>query len=69
MRTYESGYRYNPRTVKSIWADGSRKTKLDYCERQIKLLYKWFDETENVFFVHSMNIWRERIEHIKQKRL
>jgi len=49
-RTDGSSYRYNPRTVKSIWADGSRKKKLDFCNRQITLLNKWVDETQNPIF-------------------
>lgn len=55
--------------IRSIWAEGTKQEKLDYCKRQINLLAHWFAVTGDFGFRILADNWSVRRDHIKNNKL
>lgn len=51
--------------AESPFAGRDKQAKIDYCNRQIALLTKWFGQTENPFFLSQGARWRNKLAQVQ----
>lgn len=55
--------------AQSPFSGSDKQAKIDYCNRQIKLLVKWISQRLDASFVKHIVEWEKRIEQINDGKL
>lgn len=65
-----SCYEYNKQPIaQSPFSGSDKQAKIDYCRRQINLLKRWWDQTDNVFFHKCAIKWKVKLLQINAGKL
>lgn len=55
--------------AQSPFAGRRKQPKLDYCRRQIKLLGRWLDQTDEAIFEREIRKWQQRVSDVILEKL